>query len=258
MTAEDYLRDQLADCQAQGIHPSACRIIERLLTKAGRAEMNKVYVEMERLLPETRDEMLWQLVLVAAHWNPDKTIKLREQVARGNRLSAEIAVKARELAALLRDRAAACPDVGLPDDSHPVTLMEQAQFEDKPLFRLHLEEHLSSLAGQYDARYWPPTAAILDALAEVQDVGAWPWDPTSSAAVSARTHSPADFIRAVVARLDELPAWLAHTPHRLPYGFRLSHEAIASFANAALNLDSPMSPDAVRKLRQRHRVDSSA
>lgn len=258
MTGEGYLRGELADCREQGIHPSACRIIERLLAPSARAEMERVYFELERLPPETRNEILWQLVLVAAHWNPEKTLKLREQVARGKRMGEEIASKARELASLLRDRAVSCPDIGLPDDSHPVTLMEQAQFNDKPLFRLHLEEHLHYLAGRYDARYWPPTAALLDALAEAQDVGAWPCDKTSIAAVSARTHSPSDFVRAVLARLDELPAYLAYTPIRLPRGFSLSNEAIASFANAALNLDSPMSADSVRKQRTPPKPDSSA
>lgn len=258
MNAEAYLRAQLADCRAQGIHRSAYRIIERLLTPTARAEMAKVYAELERLMPETRDEVLWQLVLVAAHWNPDKTASLREQVARANRMSAEIATKARELSDLLRKRAIACPDIGLPDDSHPVTLIEQAQFEDRPLFRSHLEEHLARLAVQYDAKYWPPTYAMLDALADAQDIGAWPLDATSSAAISARTHSQADFIRAILARLDELPGWLAYTPLRLPYGFRLSYEAIASFANAALNLDPPMTADSVRKQRPPPRPDSSS
>ena len=261
--AEQYLHTKRDECRAAAIWPSACRVMDRLLSGAGRAEMAPVYAELARKLHrlDTRKEVLWQLVLLAALWPPERLQAERYQLERAAELSAEIAAKARELATLLRKRADICPAAALPADYHPARLIDRAAVDNADyrlagLFRGHVQKRLALLAGQFDMRYWPSTADVMDALADEQArVELVPRDDISLAVTLTRSYAAengaADFIRALVADIPRMRDDLDCTPLKLPGDFDLSHESLARFANAALALDPPLSGDAVRKLRKR-------
>lgn len=248
--AEACLRAEPAYNIEAGILPSENRIIARLL--ANPAEMSPVYAELVRKLPTEgeRCAVLRRLVTLAAFRSPAHSKGTRDQIERAGRLNREIQTKARELAQLLRDRADACPDVRLPDDYHPLDLIERAA-ESADIYKAHafrswVRDPLAALRFDFDLKYWPTTAELLDALADEQTrTDPEPYDSAMCAAVGARSHSIGDFVRAVLADLSEDPG--------LPEGFALSAASIARVANAALALDPPLSAEAAAKHASRSR-----
>lgn len=256
--AEQCLRAELKYNRQNNILRSENRIIERLL--AARGEIRAVYHELARHLSSGRERctVLRSLVTMAAFWNRDKTKTVRDQLGRAERLNRAIEEKARELASLLRMRSESCGDVYTPDDYHPLHLIDRAALTSHEpykveLFRFCVKEHLDFLRHDFDLKYWPGMDQVLDALADTQTATKpQPHDPAMRAAVSARTHSDADFIRAWLFDLHERTGrrhgWDIRSS--LPKDFRLSHEAMARCANAALGLDPPMSAGTVGKRRK--------
>jgi hypothetical protein len=249
--AETCLRAELAYNIEAGILPSENRIIARLL--ANPAEMRPVYAELVRRLPTDAERcaVLRRLVSLAAFWSPTHSKGVRDQIERAERMNREIEAKVRELAQLLRDRAAACPDVRLPDDHHPLDLIERAAESSADAYKAHafrswVRDPLAALRYDFDLKYWPTTAELLDALAgEQARTEPEPYDSAMCAAVGARSHSAGDFVRAVLADLSE--------DTDLPEGFTLSAASIARVANAALSLDPPLSAEAATKHASRSR-----
>lgn len=252
--AEAFLRSELEYNIAHKILPSENRIIERLLS--ARTSMREVYAELYRNLPAARQRqtVLGALVTTAAFFAPDKTKVVRDQMACAVRLNREIADKARELAVLIRCRRDACPDIRLPTDCHPADLIERAaqcSTDDHKayLFRWHLLPHLTRLRGQYDLKYWPETDELLDALACVQD-DELPAasDAVMSEAIDSRSHSDADFTRALLAVIDESKIGSFGPPP----DFSLTAGALACFSNCALGRSEP-NEETLRKRRYRAR-----
>ncbi|NCA73076.1 MAG: hypothetical protein EOM91_24090 [Sphingobacteriia bacterium] len=249
--AESCLRAALAYNIEAGILPSENRIIARLL--AERAEMRPVYAELVRKLPTEveRCAVLRRLVSLAAFWSPTHSKGVRDQIERAERLNREIETKARELAQLLRDRAAACPDVRTPADYHPLDLIERAAESSADAYKAHafrswVRDPLAALRRDFDLKYWPDTAELLDALADEQTrTDPEPYDSAMCAAVGTRSHSIGDFVRAVLTDLSEGSG--------LPEGFALSAASLARVANAALELDAPLSAEAATKHASRSR-----
>ncbi|NCA72584.1 MAG: hypothetical protein EOM91_21495 [Sphingobacteriia bacterium] len=245
------MRAELAYNIEADILPSKNRIIARLI--ANRAEMRPVYAELVRKLPTEgeRCAVLRRLVSLAAFWNPTHSKGVRDQIERAARLNREIEAKARELAQLLRTRAAACPDVRKPDDHHPLDLIERAAESSADVYKAHsfrswVRDPLAALRYDFDLKYWPTTAELLDALAGEQTrTDPEPYDSAMCAAVGTRSHSSGDFVRAVIADLAEDPG--------LSEGFTLSAASIARVANAALSLDPPLSAEAAAKHASRSR-----
>lgn len=258
--AEAFLREEMADNIEHGIRLySANPIIERLLKAP--ALMTSVYVELFEGERDKWDceELLRQLVYLAAYWNPDETKKVRDQVSRAERLNKDIAQRARELADLMRRRNDGCQDVSTPYDHSPVELIVQAaqrsnDLHKSGLFKSWVEDGLTLLRTRFDGKYWPTTDELLNALADVQsETAPQPHDSAMMNAISSRSHSAGDFIRAMLTRLDEITDPRGGNPHRSLIGFSFTDGAIASFASASLGLDPPLSADSVAKHRERFR-----
>ncbi len=241
--AEAFLRAELAYNREKRILPSENVIIERLL---GRPEMVLVYRELYKKLPPQQAQLfLGVLFSVAAFRDPEKTKKVREQLDRARRLNDDIAVKATELARLMRMRSDACKEVQLPDD-HPVSLISMAGYladdQKQHLFQWHVEPALKRLANEFD---WPRTADLLDAIAYVQhSIEPAPNDSAVAAAVDSRTHSIADVIRAVLRSIDDAKRGGITS---FPKSFSLTNQSIAEFINCALHPDPPCNAEQVRQ-----------
>ena len=263
---EGFLRDERADLIEQGIWPSNVVVIDNML--ANRASLARPYADILTSAPpgmlgawsETLE--VWQRIILtivdtAAGWSPARVGESREAVRRVAELSDEIAKKARELSALLREREAHRAEHGMtgPDDYHPLDVLDVAATRSKQayLYRAWIAPRLAPIAADFDLKYWPRTADFLDALAELQTAPSEPYDELSRAAMSTRQGgSPLEFVRALDQALADATGDLAENE-----GFRiaLEHGTIAELANAALALpvDRLMTKDAVKAARARLR-----
>ncbi len=256
--AERWLRDQKAYNIENGILASENAVIGRLLQH--QAEMVGVYAELARKVesPHQRHHLiLGHLVSLAAFWNPEETKRVRDERKRAERLNGDIRDKARELAQLLRDRDASCKGVSLPYDHNPVELIQNAALSNSDrtkayLFENYVADDLERLDTQFDGKYWPETADVIEALADAQpETKPSPAGSAMIAAISPRTHSNADFIRAWLTNLREAADQRHRGDMALPTGFSLSDESIANGANAALNFDPPFNAAGVKTIRHR-------
>lgn len=207
----------------------------------------------------------WQLVImalveIAAGWNPSATKETREAMRCISAFNAEIAEKASDLAALLRQRSdLAESHGGIENPGNPLVyiLLERAAYiaGDKDvgrghtgyLYENHIKETISGLASQFDRKYWPTCADLLDALAETQDIDPIAQNRLSAAAIEAsRQSSYRDFMRSFDKGLQDLASW-----HNTKVC--LSDSAYAALVNGALNLNDEITPENVKTYRAREK-----
>lgn len=254
---EAYLRAERDDRIEKNILSSEVRVIENLLKN--RLNLQGFYAELlkkapERVLPWRPGRHPWQDVIdatvsTAAFFSPELLFVRREALRRVNELTDDIQAKARELAHLLRARSEHCSAHGIiaSYDHHPLDVLAAAtEFsESHYLHSQWVAPILTPIREEFDLKYWPRTADYLDALANMQAIGASPSDGLACAAMESRQgKSPRDFVRALDAALKELED---------SYGIRtaFSHRAIAEISNCALGLSDGdmLNPASVKSAR---------
>jgi len=245
------------------IWPSHNIIIERLLAHS--ENMAHVYDELFRVCPRgypfNSNWEHWQYVInniveTAAGWSLKEMESVRDAVkeikgADGTKgLNQSIKNKASELADLLRKRNKICElnSLARPNDYHPVDLIESAtKIASKNRgdgagaygrYTSSVKKYLDALRGQFDLKYWPSTADMLDALAEMQDVEPTPRNTLTAAALRSRQSSIRDFLRALEA--DALAP---------DCSVSFSDESLAAITNCVLGLDGEIEPSSVKKYR---------
>lgn len=263
---EQHLRSQYANNLRQKIWPSNNAVIERLLKDSDNlrdawGELLGLYVVGHKALGRTHDK--WQVVIdtivdVAAGWSPEKTKKTRQALKDVTDCTKEIQAKAIELASLLRKRTRICEESSIskrPMDFHPIDLFgPAAQIADRQhfqggntryCFKNYVEGKLKDLTDQFDLKYWPRTADVIEALAELQEDAEFSGDQLSDAAILINQASKRDFMRVLDNALGDLSD--------LDINMTFSHANYAAIVNAACGLDQTVEGSSIKKYRQDER-----
>jgi hypothetical protein len=264
---ERYLRSQHASNTQRQIWPSNNVVIDRLLQDG--ANLGAAWRELLSLYPcgNTATGTIcekWQMVVdaiveVAAGWSPERVSITRQAVRDVSDLTREIKNIALELAELMRRRSRVCEANTIsktPMDFHPIDLLAPAaRIADRHAPQRHAETHyrfmnyidrpLGNLSDQFDLKYWPRTADLVEAIAEAQDDARFSVDGTTEAAISVRQASTRDFNRALGKALTDLSY----------FGIEISfsHASYAAIANAACGLDQTESASNVKAYRSNMR-----
>lgn len=256
-TVEKYLRDERASNLRQKIWPSNNVVIDRLLQDSD--NLCDAWGELLTLCPcgsyaQGRTHENWQMVLraivdVAAGWSPERVKSTRQAIQEVSDLTSEIQKNAAALAELLRKRSRVCEMNAIsksPSDIHPVDLFgPAAEISDRHeslygdthcRFMSFIDEPLKKLDYQFDLKYWPRTADVVEAIAEAQYDAAFSVDDLSEAAISVRQASNRDFMRALDKALSELSDF--------DIAITFSHASYAAIVNAALGLNQTESAQA--------------
>lgn len=256
---EAYLHNEHQCNLEHSIYPSKNAVIDRLLTD--RLNMADVYTELlEKCNPGNHQDMTcprWHIVMdaiisTAAFLNPHRTVRLRADMRTAIELNQNIKMKAGELAKLLRQRGDICEKAGFSStpDYHPLDLLEPATkvadrmnslLQTHALYKSYVKKEIEALGNRYDLKYWPRTADMIDALAEMQDIDPTPAYSVMAAALSSDQASFRDFWRGLDAEL----SGLNH------YGVQVnfSDAALAAITNCTLGLDAEITPSRVKKFR---------
>ncbi|WMD24006.1 hypothetical protein RAS12_30710 (plasmid) [Achromobacter seleniivolatilans] len=234
------------------IWPSQVIVVDRLLAR--RFELLEAYEELHSKL-DPHPRALWAffdvLLGAAALWNPERIARARAGRTELVATNADIALKAAELAKLLRQREQLHNTSGFKSYTyyHVVDVIAAAA-RDNYLFRSHVQESLDALRSHFDLKYWPYLADVIEAIAhDAQDTAAEPSDPVTAAATAARRASLVDFFKAWFAGIEQNRMSRGGF---LPPSIKLSDATLAALVNCALDLDPDVSVDGpyVKRLRQ--------
>lgn len=254
---EAILRTELEYNQAHKIWPSVNRVIELMLAR--RNELSDAYEELHASLSR-RHRALEAFFDVFAStpmaWSPEKLNKARQARKELTDINTRIAAVADDLAELLarRDEIKEASSFSCDTFYHALDPIEAAaESEANHLFEWHVKEHLDSLQGQYDLKYWPTLSAVVQAIGEdAQNAEVYAQDPATASATESRRPGLSDFLKAYFARIKD-NSISAHG--FIPNDFSVSDNALASLVNCALNLDADklIDGDFVKRFRQRER-----
>jgi len=250
---EDFLREKRAYNIEHKILRSMSQVIDCMLERG--AELDAVYEELwTKLDPKAVEWFLSSVLDVGAFWHPDYLSAARQAYRRQVALRSEISKLANELAERLRERTLLGESSGFHTASayHIVDLIEHAS-ESNWDFRLHLQDSLSALRHQYDLKYWPSVADVVEAVAiDARNAEINPSDSITEAGTRTRKQSMAASVRALQCALEEYRR-SSHSP--IGRDFRLSDESWASILNVILDLDPDQLVDGsyIKRLRQRDR-----
>lgn len=230
-------------------------VADRLLARG--IELTEAYGELHGKLhahPHALQVFLGLVLSTAAFWSPEKIAQAR--TARGDlgKVNQQIARKAAELAGLLQRRSALHNTSGFSTDTHyHVCDVIEAAAESNYLFTSYVQERLDALHGQFDLKYWPSLSDFLQELAsDAEDAVMEATDPLTAAATMASRPSRADFIKALLAAIDENSE---RNHGQLPNDFKVTDNTLASLASCVLDLGAEDLVDGpyVKRLRQRER-----
>lgn len=250
---EDFLRRERSYNVENSIWPSVNRLIDQMLERG--AELTPVYEELNvKLKPIAVEQFLSAILGAGAIWHPGSLSAASQAHHRLVELRSEIPTLAAKLAARLRERTELSESSGFHTSAtyHVVDLIELAS-KPNALFRMYLLEHLSELSHQYDLKYWPSVADVVDAIAkDARNVDINPSNPITEAGTRSPKRSKADTFRVLQSALKE---------YRQSFGspitaaFRLSDESWATLLNVVLDLDPDNLVDGpyTKRIRQRGR-----
>lgn len=237
------------------ILPSEDAVADRLLARG--IELTEAYEELHGKLhahPHALQIFLGLVLSTAAFWNPEKIAKAR--TARGDlgNVNQQIARKAAELAGLLQQRSDLHNTSGFSTDTHyHVCDVIEVVAKRNYLFTSYVQERLDALHGQFDLKYWPSLSDCLQELAsDAEDAVAEATDPLTAAATVASRPSRADFIKALLAAIDENRG---RNHGQLPNDFKVTDNTLATLTSCVLDLgpDDLVDGPYVKRLRQRKR-----
>ncbi|UUY08680.1 hypothetical protein LRS11_01135 [Pseudomonas sp. J452] len=252
---ENILIDEKRYNTERDILRSENAVIDRLLTRS--LEMKQAYGELHEKLspqPPALRVFLGLLLSTAAFWSPERIAKSRTQRDELVETNRQIARKAEDLAQLLEQRSRLHETSGFSSHTHyHVCDVIEAAAGNHSMFNAYVKEHLDTLCGQFDLKYWPSLDQLIRAVAaDAESATLEATDPLTLAATAATRPSRADFFKALFAAIEENSV---HHHGQLPEGFRLTDGTLASLANCALDLGPNELADSayVKRLRQRER-----
>ncbi|MGT2453787.1 hypothetical protein ACU4GI_11000 [Cupriavidus basilensis] len=191
------------------------------------------------------------ILSTAAFWSPEKIANARAARDKLAEVNHQIARKAAELASLLQQRSDLHNSSGFSSNTHyHVCDVIESAAKGNYLFESHVHKPFQDLHTQFDLKYWPTLSDFLQELAfdaEAADPEAR--DPLTAASTAASRPSLYDFFKALLVAIEESRA---HNYGQLPNEFKITDNALASFANCSLDLEPDDMVDSlyVKRLRQ--------
>jgi hypothetical protein len=251
---EAMLREDLERNQKDNTFPGRQAVIKRLLDRSH--EMRAVY---KSIVSQTRDNRaIWEffdgVIAVSLNLQPEQTKALRETKSAVEEVEAKIARAALKLADLLRELDSLLEGQPVNSSScyEPTSLISTASAGNYS-YDMHLKDKLEGLAYQYDGKYWPRTADIIDALADQAETAEVTYNlPIFHAAALGKRSAKSDTIRAMFKRAEELQS---RSVSGFPKDFHLTDACWASLANCAFDFESKDIVDAhyIKRLREKLR-----
>ena len=256
--ALQWLRERKAENEAADLVPAENRIIDRLL--AAPSQLHGVCKDIDEQVtaPKHRAHVLDVVVGALFPIETREYANAREARDEAERLDDAIAGKLGELVGLLDQRAQLSDDHAVSQNMpHIVEAIDGAydRCDDRTrsLGRWHVMPELRRMRGQFDLKYWPPSAAVFEALADAHRQEAEPSDPTITEAIEGYSKPALEAVRLVLARLDTLahPINLPPDEGRPPQLTPVVQFRDRSVADLLAAMGYEASEDHVKKVRQR-------
>lgn len=249
---ERILTDEKRDLQERGICPSEVAIVDRMLCRT--PELEKTYQELHGKLHVKQyalDELLRLVLSTSAYWSPEDIIEARNARKRLKNVNVQISAKAAELAGLLDERNELHNSSGFSTNTHyHIGKIIENAAQNNGFFRSWLKQPLKNLRSQYGLKYWPSLSEIVREIASDAERNSEieANDPITAASTSAPRPSRADFVRGLLAEIEDR---YVENGGQLPNGFKVSDDGIASLVNVVLDLEPERMTDApyIKRLR---------
>ncbi|OLQ93070.1 hypothetical protein BIY22_00840 [Vibrio panuliri] len=225
------------------------RVFNELIHRFGYADKLAIHYESER----PNAEAVW---LTLEHiWMSEDFAKEEFIQARTNRrellkLQEDISELSCRLAGMLRRQSELYELSGFRRHDYQTAIDSLVQGgEHNYLFGAYVKNELESLAYQYDLKYWPSRADVVEAIGEFEELQPIPRHvEIPDAVLDGRASDHKDFVLAFDAQFDEI--------NQLPIGFRFSNQAMADIINVVLDFpeDKLILGDTIRTIRNRYVV----
>lgn len=191
-------------------------------------------------------EHIWMSI----DFSKGEIVQARSELKELNELQDDIVELSKRLAVALRRQNELYESSGfLKSDYQTVIDMVGQGSESNYLYESYVSDELRSLSGQYDLKYWPTRADIVESIALFEGIQPSPkHSEIPESVLSGRASDIKDFVLAFDCKFDE--------PNGLPSGFRFSNNALADIINVVLGLPPSKlaTGDAVRVVRHRHNL----
>jgi hypothetical protein len=178
-------------------------------------------------------------------------VKVRSDLKELNVLQGEIVELSGLLAVALRKQNEIYELSGfLKNDYQTAVDMIELASEDNHLYQSYVSDRLQSLCGQFDLKYWPTRADVVESIASFESNQPSPnHSELPESVLKGRASDIKDFVLAFDNIFDDF--------NDLPSDFRFSNNALADIINLILDLSSDrlVTGDAIRIVRNRHDND---
>ncbi|MPW28273.1 hypothetical protein F9L16_04570 [Agarivorans sp. B2Z047] len=253
-----FLERELDSFKEVGIWGSYWQVMQRMIDRAD--ELTTAFEELVDSFgysdkfegtPPT-NSYIWltlEHIWGSIDYRKDEVGKVRKDFNELSSVNEEIVDLSNQLAAALRRQRELYEYSGFNRESYQsVTDAIVLGSEGNYLFERHLAAKLRSLNGQYDSRYWPDRADVVEAICSFEALQPAPTHGEFSESVlSGRATDIKDFVIAFDGKFDAF--------NDLPDGFRFSNKAMADLINVVLDMspDKLIIADAVRNVRNRYK-----
>ena len=252
-----FIERELRSYQEKKIWMSYWTVMQRMVDRAGELglafnELIKAFGYSDKLegYPPS-NEWIWltlEHIWISQDYCRADVRQARDDFKELNRLQEEIIELSDRLAGALRRQSELYEHAGFSraDYQSAIDMVEQAS-DGNYLYDSYLSEPLKSLSMQYDGKYWPDRADMVEAISIFENVQPAPVHTgIPDQVIRGRSSDIKDFVLAFDRKFDEL--------NGLPTSFRFSNSAMSDIINVVLNLppEKMTSTDAVRIVRNRH------
>ncbi|RZQ97110.1 hypothetical protein [Vibrio vulnificus] len=252
-----FIQRELVSCQESKIWMSYWPVMGRMIERAD--ELRLAFGELisrfgysdkfEGFPPQ--NSYIWlslEHIWMSTDFCKEEVIQTRREQKELLSLQEEIVHLASKLAATIRRQNELYETSGFIRNEYQ-SLVDAVEFasNDNYLYGSHLSGKIRALAGQYDLKYWPSRADVIEAIADFEDDQPKPLhSEIPQSVLDGRASDIKDFVLAFDNKFDDL--------NGLPDGFRFSNNAMADIINVVLELspDKLATGDAVRIVRNRH------
>ncbi|TBR43882.1 hypothetical protein CBF23_003910 [Marinomonas agarivorans] len=225
------------------------RVFNELITQFGYADKLAILYESER----TNAEAVWltlEHIWMSGDFAKEEFIQARTNRRELLKLQEDISELSCRLAGMLRRQRELYELSGFRRHDYQTAVGSLVQgAKHNYLFGAYVKSELESLACQYDLKYWPSRADVVEAIGKFEELQPMPQHAEiPDAVLDGRVSDHKDFVLAFDARFDDL--------NQLPIGFRFSNQAMADIINVVLDLpeDKLILGDTIRTIRNRYIV----
>lgn len=256
-----YISRELKENRASNIWMTYWPVMERLIERAD--ELTIVFDEIvEKFGYSDKYEgyppdngyvwLILELIWMSADFCKADVVNARADFRELQRLHEEIVTFSAKLANSIRKQSELYESSGfLRHDYQAVDDMIELACENNGLYKSHLSPKLKSLSYQYDSKYWPSRADIVQAIADFEDCQPLPkHQEYPDAVINGRASDIKDFVLAFDSKFDEM--------NSLPNRFRFTNKAMSEIINVVLDLppDKLVTSDAIKTVRNRYNAES--